>query len=462
MTLTFDASNNPFLNGIFAPLQTELHDTPLKVMAGAIPKDLTGTYLRNGPNARFTPIGSYTYPLDGDGMIHAVSFAEGRAAYKNRYVRTPSMAAEERAGRALWGGLMTPIQPSAEEVGPELAARFKDLPDVSIVRHAGRLLALAESARPFLLSDNLDTVGPWYFGGKLPKGITAHPKVDPVTGELVVFRYDFEAPFLTWAVVGKDGVVTRAERPVEIDAPYMIHDFVITARFIVLFICPARFDLSGGQMLRWEPEKGTRIAMIPRDGSGPTRWITTEAFWVWHFANAFEVIGDDGAVTIVVDYPRWSQLPLGGPQPVTGSIVRARLDPIAGTARFETIDDKPAEFPRIDDRLTGQPHRYFHTAAKDRDLSRGMWNLLRRFDTRTGAVTTRSNGTAMIGEAVFAPSANSDNENDGYLLSYAFDGDVTNLLVLHAADIDGEPAAVLRVPQRVPFGLHGCWVPSTA
>ena len=176
MTLTFDASNNPFLNGIFAPLQTELHDTPLKVMAGAIPKDLTGTYLRNGPNARFTPIGSYTYPLDGDGMIHAVSFAEGRAAYKNRYVRTPSMAAEERAGRALWGGLMTPIQPSAEEVGPELAARFKDLPDVSIVRHAGRLLALAESARPFLLSDNLDTVGPWYFGGNFQRALRRTPR----------------------------------------------------------------------------------------------------------------------------------------------------------------------------------------------------------------------------------------------------------------------------------------------
>ena len=90
-----------------------------------------------------------------------------------------------------------------------------------------------------------------------------------------------------------------------------------------------------------------------------------------------------------------------------------------------------------------------------------MWNLLRRFDMRTGAVTTRSNGTTMIGEAVFAPAANSGDENDGYLLSYAFDGDVTNLLILHAADISGEPAAVLGVPQRVPFGLHGCWVPST-
>ncbi len=460
MNPVFDARTNPFLNGIFAPIQRELDETPLQVIAGAVPDDLAGTYFRNGPNARFTPIGSYTYPLDGDGMVHAIRFGEGRATYKNRYVRTPSMAAEERAGRALWGGLMTPIRPSAAEVGPELAARFKDLPDVSIVRHAGRLLALAESARPFLLTDHLDTVGPWYFGGKLPKGITAHPKLDPATGELVVFRYDFEAPFLTWAVIGAGGSVTRSEETIEVDAPYMIHDFVITSRFIVLFVCPARFDFSGAQVLRWEPERGTRIAVIPRDGSGPARWIAAEAFWVWHFANAFEEVSDRGATTIVVDYPHWSQLPLGGTQPVTGGVVRARLDPVAGTARFETVDDQPTEFPRIDDRLAGRPHRYFHAASKEGAYGRGMWNVLRRYDTKTGTVTTRSNGATMIGEAVFAPSRDGGGEDDGYLLTYAFDGELTNLLVLHAADIAGEPAAVLRLPQRVPFGLHGCWVPN--
>src|SRR5262245_12234624 len=132
----FDPGTSPFLNGIFAPVQRELDDAPLRVLAGALPGDLAGTYLRNGPNARFTPIGSYTYPLDGDGMIHAVHFGAGRATYRNRYVRTPSMAAEERAGRALWGGLLTPIVPTADQVGAELGGRFKDLPDVSVMRHA--------------------------------------------------------------------------------------------------------------------------------------------------------------------------------------------------------------------------------------------------------------------------------------------------------------------------------------
>ncbi len=460
MSSNFDPAGSPFLNGIFAPTQSELDETPVAVISGAVPADLDGTYYRNGPNSRFAPLGSYTFPLDGDGMLHAVHFRAGRATYRNRYVRTPSMAAEERAGRALWGGVATPIMPSAEQVGPELATCYKDLPDINVVRHAGRLLALAESARPFEMTDVLDTVGPCYFGGKLPKGITAHPKIDPITGELVVFRYDLMAPFLTWAIIGANGNVTRCEEPIEIDSSYMIHDFVITSRFIVLFVCPARLDKNAAQVLSWQPERGTRIAIITRDGSSPPRWIATEAFWVWHFANGFEEVDERGATTIVVDYPHWTSLSLGSAQPDNrGGITRARLDPVAGTARFETVDDQLSEFPRIDDRRMGQPNRYFHALSKEAGLGRGMWNILRRFDRTTGGVAMRSFGATSVGEAVFAPSAKDGSEDEGYLLTYGFDGDVSRLFLLHASDISGEPAAVLRLPQRVPTGLHGCWVP---
>lgn len=454
----FDPATYPFLNGIFAPVHRELDETPVEVVAGALPRELAGTYLRNGPNCRFTPIGSYTYPLDGDGMVHAVRIEDGRATYRNRFVRTPAMAAEERAGRALWGGFMTPILPSAEEVGPELAGQWKDLPDINVIRHAGRLLALAEGARPFLLRDDLTTVGPWYFDGALPKGLTAHPKFDHTSGELIAFRYGVEAPLLTWSVIGADGRVVRAEQAIEIDATYMIHDCVITRRFLVLFVCPARIDLSGAPGLRWEPERGTRIAIIARDGSAAPRWMATEAFWVWHFANAFEQTDERGQTAIVADFSRWSHLPMGDDRaPATGAVTRAHLDLEAGTAHFETLDDRLTEFPRIDDRLTGQPHRYFYVAAKDGSPGEGKWNALCRYDTRTGSVMTRACGATMIGEPVFAPSSQSADEDDGYVLTYAFEADQTRLLVLHASDIAGEPAAVLRLPQRVPCGLHGCW-----
>jgi carotenoid cleavage dioxygenase-like enzyme len=448
----FDPATEFFLNGVFAPTQSELDEAPVQVIEGALPADLEGTYYRNGPNPRFPPIGSYTYPLDGDGMVHAVRFEDGRARYGNRYVRTPSIAAEERAGRALWGGVLTPTMPKPEDA-PEMKGQYKDLPDINVVRHGGRLLALAEGARQFALTDRLATVGPCDFDGKFPQGFCAHPKIDPATGELVVFRYGFEEPFLSWGVVGVDGGVTRPETPIAIDGPYMIHDCAITPSWLVIFVCPAAFDFTSKEPLRWAPERGTRIALVPRDGSA-VRWITTDAFWVWHFANAFE---DAGA--IVIDYPQWDTLPFGAEVQAKGSVVRARIDPVGETLQVSSLDDRMAEFPRIDDRAIGKPHRYFYAAIKRDTQHKGQWDTLRRYDTRTGENATFA-PNARIGEPVFVPSNRNPDEEAGYVVTYRYESDATDLVVLRAGDIGGKPAAVLRMPQRVPCGLHGCWVAS--
>jgi carotenoid cleavage dioxygenase len=455
----YDSTQDPYLQGAFAPTQSELDSAPATVVAGELPHDLQGTYSRNGPNPRFPPLGSYTYPLDGDGMIHAVRFEGGRASYTNRYVRTPSIAAEERAGRALWGGVMTPVMPPPEEAG-ELNGQYKDLPDINVVRHGGRLLALAEGGRPFEMTPQLATVGPYYFGGKLAQGICAHPKIDPLTGEMIAFRYAFEKPFLSWSVIDRDGNVSRAEQPIDIDAPYMIHDCALTRSYLVLFVCPAPFDLASAEVLRWAPERGTRIALVPRDGS-EVAWIDTEAFWVWHFANAFDEVDANGATTVVVDYPVWSALPLG-PSTATGHVARARIDPVQRRVAFDTIDTRMAEFPRIDDRRLGTPHRYFYCAGKDEEMGRGAFNRIRRYDARSGESVEYAPERGRVGEPVFAPSSNDPGESAGYVLTYVYDGDTTDVAILRAADLAGDPVCVLRMPQRVPMGLHGCWVASGA
>lgn len=189
----FDPARVPHLGGRFAPVTEEVDETELRV-TGTLPDSLDGVYLRNGPNPRFTPVGSYLYPIDGDGMIHGVWLSQGRARYRNRFVRTPAMRAEERAGHALWGGLQSLITPGADQVGEALAGSFKPLPDINVVQHAGRLLALAESGCPYRMSPELDTLGKETFDGHLPAGITAHPKTDPATGELAVFCYALEPP----------------------------------------------------------------------------------------------------------------------------------------------------------------------------------------------------------------------------------------------------------------------------
>ena len=139
-----DLATNAHLQGIFAPVATEVDAAAVRVVQGKVPTDLAGLYLRNGPNPRFPPIGSYTYPIDGDGMVHGLWFEDGAVRYRNRFVETPGLRAEEHAQRALWPGLMTFDPPGADVVGPELAGQFKDLPDINVLHHAGRYLALAE------------------------------------------------------------------------------------------------------------------------------------------------------------------------------------------------------------------------------------------------------------------------------------------------------------------------------
>ena len=460
-----DVASNPYLDGIFRPISTEVDADRVEVVQGAVPSDLSGSYLRNGPNPRFPPIGSYTFPIDGDGMVHGLWFEDGTVRYRNRFVETPGLRAEERAQRALWPGLMTFDPPTADLVGADLAGTFKDLPDINVVRHAGRLLALAEGNRPFELTAELATVGPWLFDGGLPKGLCAHPKVDPHTGELVAFRYDFTEPFLTWSVVGRDGTMAQPETAIEIDGTYMIHDCAITEHHLVLFVCPFRFDIAaamrGQSVLAWEPERGTRIAVVPRDGSA-VRWFDAEPFWVWHFANAFE----DGTDRIIVDFCRWEQPVLGGSELAPqGSVQRATLPLDGRPVRFDTLDDRVGEFPRVDDRLLGRRHHRFHVAGVDPDQPPpgvGMWNTLERFDADTGHKVVRRGGLVCFGEAVFAPRRDSADEDDGYVMTYAYDTVTTQstFIILDAADIAGEPVATLQLPQRVPFGLHGAWLPA--
>jgi carotenoid cleavage dioxygenase len=453
-----DLTHDPHYTGGFAPVHDEL-DTDELVVEGKIPPELSGAYLRNGMNPKYPPILSYTFPLDGDAMVHGVWLDHGRARYRNRWVRTRQLAHEDRAGRALYGGILTPALPVPALTGGDTTP-FKDSPMINIVCHAGNLLALAEGSPPYKLAADLATIGPWDFGGRLPDGITAHPKIDPVSGELVVFRYGLEKPFLTWGIVDARGTVTHAPDTIELDGAYMIHDFAITPDYAVIFVCPLAFDLGArGGVLQWRPERGTRIALVPRSGTGGhTRWLETGPFWVWHFGNAYQE-GDE----IVVLYAHWDRLDFGGHKhgPNKGQVRRARLHPGRGTVRYETVDERPAEFPRIDDRRMGRKNRYLHLSQKSNKLDvPGSFDRIVRYDLETGRVQERTLTRAWTGEVAFAPSPGSEDENDGYLMSfhYLMDSDGSDFVIYRAGDLEGGPVATVHMPRRVSGGLHGNWI----
>ncbi|MBN9111675.1 MAG: carotenoid oxygenase family protein [Pseudonocardia sp.] len=458
-----------YLTGPYTPVTDEVDVADLQV-EGELPADLDGAYLRNGPNPRFSPIGSYLFPLDGDGMLHRVEVSGGRARYSNRFVRTPMVRKEEEVGHALWGGLTTPWRPGADEVGAELAGSMRELPDINVVRHGGRLLALAECKQPYRIGPQLETLEKDSFDGQVPAGICAHPKIDPRTGEMVAFCYNFAPPFLTWTVVRPDGTATPP-RPVEgVERPAMIHDMAITERYVVIVVAPLFFDIaaarSGGSLLDWNERAGTRIALIPR-GGGPVRWCEDEVFWLWHTANAHDAKDPvDGADVVVLDYIEWPRPSPIAPGPaVQGHLARAVVDPAAGTVRRTVVDDVVGEFPRIDDRLLGRAHPVsaFATGTGRPTPHPDCWDALAWHDTGSGVVTRWEAPELAVGEPVFAPDPTSDAPDSGWWLtfatSYATHG--SSLLVIPAADPASGPVARVRMPVRVPLGLHGNWMPTT-
>ncbi|MGW0017077.1 carotenoid oxygenase family protein [Rhodococcus sp. NPDC003382] len=456
-----DMAHHPHLSGLFAPQREEVDVRGLEIV-GELPDDLHGSYLRNGPNPRFDPIGSYVYPIDGDGMVHRVELTDGTARYTNRFVRTPNVLAEEKAGRALWSGLTDPYFPPAEEVGPDLANTIRELPDINVIRHGGRLLALAEAAPPYALGSDLETLGRETFDGALPVGLTAHPKVDPRTGEMVSFCYVLDAPYLTWSVIGADGTVTRGPTPVDgADRPLMIHDMALTERYVVLILAPFVFELgrifTGASPLDWQPELGVRIALIPRDGSA-IQWHTTDAFWVWHTANAFDL--PDGSVA--VDYVEW-QYPGGlvdsaDPNP---SALRRAVIGRNGITRT-TLHERNIEFPRVDDRRLTETHRVVATVGESgaTELPAGDADALFWFDVAAGTESVWLGGSLAPGEPAYLPSSNG---GPGYWGTIATDrNDLTSwFLIFPAEDPASGPLTRVRLPIRVPAGLHGAWIPAS-
>ncbi len=284
---------SPYLTGNFAPLRSE--DTFLDVpIAGSIPDDLEGTFFRTGPNPQFAPRDANYHWFAGDGMVHAFRVADGRVSYFNRYVRTPKWNAEHEAGRALFGTFGNPMTTDPQFVGKE-----SGVANTNILWHAGKLLALEEGHQPFEVDPkDLSSRGYLDYAGSA-KRFTAHPKIDPETGELVFFGYMAgEMPFtngMAYGVVDKTGSVTRLDR---FEAPYasMVHDFLVTKNYTLFPILPLTGSLeramSGKPPFAWEPEKGSYVGVLARDaGIESMRWFKTGPCYVFHPMNAWEETG---------------------------------------------------------------------------------------------------------------------------------------------------------------------------
>jgi carotenoid cleavage dioxygenase len=430
----------PFhLRGNYAPVEDELTVTNLEVI-GAVPPDLEGRYLRNGAN----PItGESEHWFFGDGMIHGVRLAGGRAEwYRNRYVRTPFYR--------------EPTKPLIDlETGQTDKADSKA--NTHVVGHAGRILCLEEGHVPYEITPELETVGPYDFGGRLDGAFTAHPKICPTTGEMIGFGYSVFPPYLTYHRVSADGRLVQSE-PIEIPAPVMMHDFNVTENHVVFMDLPVVFDLdlamAGTMPFVFRPDNGARLGVMPRHGGeDDVRWFDVEPCYVFHPVNAFE----DGQ-RLVLDVARYPTMWADGQdfaEPAT--LWRWEID-TAGAGVSETqLDDRGVEFGRVPDRHVARPYRYGYLVG----TGAGDESMIVKYDLYAGTSTTHDFGPGTVpGEFVFVGRAGSRSEDDGYLMGYVYDraDDRSSLAILDATDLGAQPLAVVRLPRRVPFGFHGSWI----
>lgn len=452
---------SPYLTGPWEPIATESTIAGL-VVTGDLPDALQGTYIRNGPNPAFDPIGRY-HLFDGDGMVHGVELRDGSAAYRNRYVRSSGLEAERRAGRALFGGL-SEFRPPDPDVIAEVGL-IKNTANTSVIHHAGRLLALMEAAPPTELTAELDTIGEWDFAGQLAGPMTAHPKVDPITGELCFFGYSPFPPHVRFHVADRSGTLT-ATVPVDLPRPVMMHDFAVSSGRVAFFDLPAVFDLdamlSGAPGIRWEPEAGARIGVLDRLAPhAGVRWVEVEPFFMFHVLNAW----DDGDV-IVVEGCRSARLNTSfGPdslgEAVTPTLHRWRIDAAAGTVQEEALDDRPGDFPRVNDDRAGQRTRYGYVGrTRHWTETDASFDGVVKHDFDTGSsITHRYGPTAVTGEALFVADPKRPTEDGGWLLNLVHDPERGSSLVVLDAEVMEEVARV-HIPVRVPSGFHGTWIPA--
>ncbi|KUI01822.1 carotenoid oxygenase family protein [Mycobacterium sp. IS-3022] len=445
--MTETQSETPFfLAGNYGPVADELtvHDLPV---TGAIPPELSGRYLHNGPNP---PSGMEGHWFFGDGMVHGVRLDGGRAEwYRNRFVRTAKL---ERG---------MPADPMQMMPDPTASAA-----NTHVIAHAGRIWALEEAHLPYELTPELDTIGLYDFGGRLTTPFTAHPRLCPQTGELHFFGSSPFPPYLTYHVLDAGGQLVHSA-PITLPGPAWMHDFMITREHAIFMDLPVLFNLEGAMRgepsIAWSDGYGARVGIVPRFGTdADVRWFEVEPCFVFHPLNAF-IDGD----TVVCDVGRHESMWRDSMDQFSPSYLhRWRFNLTTGEVQEQQLDDVWHGFPRVADDVVGLPNRYgWANGPRDAAGQLGGPGVVVKYDLETGRSDRFDLGpTAYPDEFVFVPGGSSGAEDDGYAMGFVYDAtiDRSDLVILDATDPRAEPVARVHLPSRVPHGFHGSWVSDAA
>lgn len=443
-------SPNPFLRGNLAPVDVEITAFDLAV-TGRIPPELNGRYVRNGPNPmKDIDPDKYNWFI-GDGMVHGVRLSDGKAEwYRNRWVRSVKVA------HALG-------EPSPPSDWPADHANFAA--NTNVIGHAGKTFAIVEAGSPPIeLGFELDTIRASNLEGTLPQSFSAHPKRDPRTGELHVMAYWWGwGNQVQYLIVDTSGKVRRT---VDIGLPGspMLHDIAFTEKYVLVFDLPCVFNLDlamGGELFpyRWDNTYQARIGLLPREGGADDiTWCTIDPCYIFHPMNAYDAV--DGTVVLnAVRHDKMFASETRGPSEGVPTLDQWILNPTNGSVSHRRIDDRPQEFPRINERLIGRHNTVGYSAGIGDGFAQ---DVLIKHDFAAATTEVRNDGVHFgYGEPVFVPRFEDADEDDGWIMALRHnrDTDLSELVIIDSQAFIDEPIAVVHLLARVPNGFHGNWLP---
>ncbi|KAF9665712.1 hypothetical protein SADUNF_Sadunf16G0152200 [Salix dunnii] len=508
--LMYDTSQSyHYLSGNFAPVLDEtapVKDLPVK---GHLPECMNGEFVRVGPNPKFAPVAGYHW-FDGDGMIHGLHIKDGKAAYVRRFVRTSRLKQEEFFGGAkfmkigdlkgLFGLLMVNMQILRQKTKVLDKSYGIGTSNTNLIYHNGKLLALQEADKPYVVKvmedGDLQTLGLLDYDKRLKHSFTAHPKVDPYTGEMFTFGYSREPPYVTYRVISKDGVM-HDPVPITISDPIMMHDFAITENYAVfldlpLFFRPKEMVKDKKFIFTFDEAKKARFGVLPRYAKDDLliKWFELPNCFIFHndfyseiyslaslkIANAWEE--EDEIVLITCRLQNPDLIMVFGAvkeklEKFVDELYEMRFNMKTGVASQKKLSDCAVDFPRVNESYTGRKQRYVYGTILD---SIAKVTGIVKFDLQAepepgkGKIEVGGNvkgifdlGPGRFGsEAVFVPTkpGTTSEEDDGYLILFAHDESTgkSSVNVIDAKTMSADPVAVVELPHRVPYGFHAFFV----
>lgn len=474
--MTAQFPSTPTFTGHNAPVRAECDIYDL-VIEGTLPDEIEGAWYRSIPDPQYSPMLGDDVYISGDGMVSVFRFEKGHVDFRLRYVQTERWKNERAARRSLYGRYRNPYTDD-----PSVRGKGRGVANTTPFFHGGRLLALKEDARAWELDpDTLATVGEWDYAGKLrSQTMTAHPRLDPDTGELYFFGYEADGLAtrdIAYCVANARGELIREQW---FKAPYcaLMHDFVVTKEHAVFACFPIAADLSrlqqGGPHWVWDPALGTRVGIMPRDGDvAEMRWFHGELCSGFHFANAFtdgHVVHVDFSLTNVPVFPfiradsnlRIEQYELAG------ALERWSFDLSDPDGRVERRVLAPAgDLPRIADKDAMRDYEILYYEHYEPGVGPPIptgavgpgFNALSRLEVKTGRrLTLPMQPRVTLQEAVHIPSKQPGHE--GYLAFVVdvHDENLSEVFIVSARYPDRGPIAKIKVPLRLRSGVHGSWV----